>query len=326
MAKRVSSTAIGMFVVGSLALVIIALMVLGSGQLFRRPHRFVCFFQGSLNGLKVGAPVKFRGVEIGTVEKIMLRLPPSYGTINPQAAAMELPVIVDVDETQLKKQGGTGEALNPKELEALINRGLRAQLNMESLLTGILFIDIDLYPGTPVNLVLEPGARIREIPTIPTNLAQVQKSAMTALSHLEKVDFVALAQSITGAADATKDLASSPDLKTALASFREDAANLNAALTSIRRLSDNLNAKGGPLLASLQKTSDQAELTLAQVSSTMTALRMSVAPDSPLAYRLNVAIQDLSGASNAIRELADYLQRNPSAIVRGKYVSDRKEQ
>lgn len=325
MAKRVSSTAIGIFVIGSLALAVAALVVLGSGKLFRHPHRFVCFFQGSLNGLKVGAPVKVRGVEIGAVEKIMIRLPPSYGTVNPQMPP-ELPVIIDVDEAQLKRQGGTGEALKPRELEALIKRGLRAQLNMESLLTGILFVDIDFRPGTPVNLVLEPGARIREIPTVPTDLAQVQKSAMTALAHLEKVDFVALAQSITDAANAAKDLVGSPDLKATLVSLKEDARDLNATLDSIRDLSTSLHTRSGPLIASLKKASDQANLTLLQVSSTMSTLQATVAPDSPLAYRLNTALDNLAGATDAIRQLADYLQRNPSALVRGKYVSDRKPQ
>jgi paraquat-inducible protein B len=324
MAKRVNSTAIGVFVVGSIALMVVALAVLGSGQLFRRPHRFVCFFQGSLNGLKVGAPVKVRGVEIGRVEKIMLRLPPSYGRVKPQLPH-ELPVIIDVDEAQLRKQGGTGEALKPAELDALIGRGLRAQLNMESLLTGILFIELDFFPDTPANLVLEPGASIREVPTIPTNLAQVQKSATVALAHLEKVDFLALAQSVTDAANAAKELVSSRDLKDTLASLKVDATNLNATLTSIRRLSDNLNNDGGPLLASLQNTSRQAEATLTQMSAAMSAIQATVAADSPLAYRLDVALENLSDASNAIRELANYLQRNPSALLRGKYVSDHKE-
>jgi phospholipid/cholesterol/gamma-HCH transport system substrate-binding protein len=321
MAKRVNSTMIGMFVVGSLALAIAALIVLGSGHLFRRPHRFVCFFGGSLNGLKVGAPVKFRGVQIGTVEQIMLRLPLSYGTVKPQPRP-ELPVIVDIDESQLKRWGGTGEALKPRELDLLIKRGMRAQLNMESLLTGVLFIELDFHPGTPVHMVLEPGAQIREIPTVPTDLAQVQEKLTKALSYLEQVDFVAVAKSITDAANAMKDLAGSPELKATLTAFRQDAITLNATLVSIRRLSENFNAKTGPLLVSLQKTSKQAQAAMEQMSSTMTVLKTTVAPDSPLAYRLNTALENLSSASNSIRQLADYLQRNPSALVRGKYTSD----
>jgi phospholipid/cholesterol/gamma-HCH transport system substrate-binding protein len=321
MAKRVNSTAIGMFVVGSLALGIVALVVLGSGQLFRRTHNFVCFFQGSLNGLKVGAPVKFRGVRIGTVEKIMLRLPPSYGTAKPQTPP-ELPVIIDVDESQLKRQGGTGAALNPKEMDLLIKHGMRAQLTMQSILTGMLFIELDFHPGTPVHMALEPGARIREIPTVPTNLAQVQETLTKALSYLEQVDFVALAKSITDAANAMKNLAGSPELKATLVALRQDAVTLNTTLVSIRHLTDNFNAKTGPLLVSLQKTSNQAQAAMAQMSSTMAALKTAVAPDSPLAYRLNTALDNLSTASTSIRQLADYLQRNPSALVRGKYTSD----
>lgn len=321
MAKHVNSTAIGMFVIGSLGLVIVALVILGSGQFFRRSHRFVCFFTGSLNGLKVGAPVKFRGVRIGTVDKIMLRLPPSYG-IAKQETPPELPVIIDVDESQLKRQGGSGAALHPKELRRLIRNGLRAQLTMQSILTGLLFIELDFHPGTPVHMVLEPGGRIREIPTIPTNLAQVQESLTKALSYLEKVDFVALTQSITDAANAMKNLASSPDLKATLVAFRKDAVTLHTTLVSIRELTDNLNSRTGPLLVSLQKTSNQAQAAMEQMSSTMVALKATVAPDSPLAYRLNTALENLSSASNSIRHLADYLQRNPSALVRGKYSSD----
>lgn len=322
MAKRVNSTAIGIFVIGSIALGMVALVVLGSGRLFHRPHRFVCFFGGSLNGLKVGAPVKFRGVEIGTVEKIMLRLPPSYGTLSPQAPRYELPVIIDVDESQLKNRGGTGEALRPAELERLIKHGMRAQLNMQSILTGMLYIELDFHPGTPAEFVLEPGAQIRELPTIPTDLAQVQQALTKALSYFEKVDFLALAQSITDAANAIKNLAGSPDLKATLVALRKDAVQLNTTLVSIRQLSRNFNNRSGPLLASLQKTSNQAQTAMEQMSSTMTALRATVAPDSPLAYRLNTALDNLSSASKSIRQLADYLQRNPSALVRGKYVSD----
>src|SRR5271168_1480189 len=103
MGKRVSPAAIGMFVVGSLFLVLASLVVLSSGKLFSKPHIFICFFQGSLNGLKIGSAVKFRGVEIGTVKDIMLRLPASYGTVKPEAGIV-LPVLVEIRETQLRKR------------------------------------------------------------------------------------------------------------------------------------------------------------------------------------------------------------------------------
>src|SRR5215469_16213327 len=130
MPKRFSSTAIGIFVVSSLALAIAALAVVGSGSLFKRNHKFICFFQGSLNGLKEGAAVKVRGVQIGSVSAIRLRPLPSEGQLKPSVYAIQpIPVIIDIDESQLKAEGATGAALQPKEFNALVERGLRAQLN-----------------------------------------------------------------------------------------------------------------------------------------------------------------------------------------------------
>jgi paraquat-inducible protein B len=125
MPKRPSSAAIGMFVIGSIVLAVSALAVLGSGSLFKKSHKFIFFFRGSLNGLNVGAPVKVRGVQIGSVAEIRLRLDPSEGQFKKREGAFNaLPVIIDIDESQLKSKGGTGEALKPQELRAMIQRGL----------------------------------------------------------------------------------------------------------------------------------------------------------------------------------------------------------
>lgn len=325
MAKRISPTALGVFVVGSLALMLTALVVLGSGRLFRKEHKFICLFTGNLNGLKVGAPVKVRGVEIGSVVQILLRLPPAYGTVK-QQGPMRLPVIVDIDESQLKGRGGTGEALQPGELDSLIKRGLRAQLNMESLLTGLLYVDLDLYPDTPANLALEPGtARYPEIPTRPTTLEQAQETAMRALAKLDKIDFDALVKSMTDAANSATQLLNSPDLKATVASLKETTANLNKTVVSVDHEIAALNAKADPLITSLKKTSDDADIALAQAKSTMADLQTAISPDSTLRYRVDTALDNLSEASSAIRQLADYLQRNPSAVVRGKFVPENRQ-
>jgi paraquat-inducible protein B len=324
MPRRFSSTAIGIFVMSGLALGVIALAVLGSGSLFRRSHKFICFFSGSLNGLKVGAAVKVRGVEIGSVSEIRLRPTPSEGRFKRNIEIINgLPVIIDIDESQLKSRGATGAALKPQELNNLIKRGLRAQLETESFLTGLLYIDLDLHPGAPVNLMLEPGSGdYPEIPTVPTNLQQVQETAMKALAKLNEVDFVKLTQSITDAGSAAANLLGSPDIKATLASLQSATRNLNTMISTVRGMVDNVDNRSGPALASLKKAADQANLTLVQISSTAQTLQASLAPDAPLTYRLEMALENFSEASSAIRELTDYLQRNPSAIVRGKYVQE----
>jgi paraquat-inducible protein B len=321
MPKRFSSTAIGVFVMGSLALIIIALVVLGSGRLFKQSHNFICFFQGSVNGLKVGAAVKVRGVEIGSVSAIRLRPLPTEGQLKPSSYALTpIPVIIDIDETQLKAQGASGAALRPEDFKDLVKRGLRAQLQTESLLTGLLYVDLDVHPRAPLNLMVEPGTGgYPEIPTVPTDIEQIREVATKALAKLQDIDFVKLTESITHAGNAATNLLSSPDVKATLESLQEATKNLDRTITTVRGMVDNLNQRSGPTLASLKKATDQATLTLAQISSTATTLQAGLAPDSPLTYRLSVALDNLSEASSGIRELTDYLERNPSAIVRGKY-------
>jgi paraquat-inducible protein B len=335
MPRRFSSAAIGMFVVGSIVLAVVALAVLGSGTLFKRPHIFICFFQGSLNGLKVGAAVKVRGVQIGTVSDIRLSPKRSEGQLKVGTKSFGgLPVLIDIDESQLLARGATGAALKPKQLDALIKRGLRAQLATESLLTGLLYIELDLHPRTPVNLMLVPGSgRYPEIPTIPTEFQQIQETAMGALAKLDKVDVVKLTQSITDAGNAAANLLNSPDLKATLASIQATTKNLNISLqtttrnldktlSSIRGLAENVNDHASPLLVSLKKASDQASMALVQISSAASELQTTLAPDAPLTYRLDVALENFAEASSAIRDLTDYLQRNPSALIRGKYMRE----
>lgn len=189
MGRRVSPTLIGAFVVASFAILIVALIVVGSGRIFTKPITFICMFQGNLNGLKIGAPVKVRGVQIGTVTSIQLRLSPFQGRIRSNIRGLRLPVILDVDPSQLLARGGTGEALETSGLDNMIKQGMRAQLATESLLTGLLYIDLDLHPNTPIKYVLEPGGPYREIPTVQTDLAQLQERLTLVLDKFEKIDF-----------------------------------------------------------------------------------------------------------------------------------------
>jgi hypothetical protein len=105
----------------------------GSGRMFTRPVRFICMFQGNLNGLKIGAPVKVRGVQIGTVATIQLRLLPSQGRMLPGIKGLRLPVIIGVDRSQVLARGATGEALGTAGFDDWIKKGMRAQLATESL-------------------------------------------------------------------------------------------------------------------------------------------------------------------------------------------------
>src|SRR5271168_1007017 len=128
MAKRISPTAIGTFVVASFAILLVVIVVVATGKLFQKPVTFVCMFQGDLNGLKIGAPVKVRGVQIGTVAGIQLRLSPAEGRLRDEAGSLRLPVILELDRSQLTSRGGSGAALEQAGFDDFIKRGMRAQL------------------------------------------------------------------------------------------------------------------------------------------------------------------------------------------------------
>jgi paraquat-inducible protein B len=322
MTKRVSPAVIGAFVVASFAILIVALIVVGSGRMFRKPSRFICMFQGNLNGLKIGAPVKVRGVQIGTVSEIRPRLAPSEGRLLPGLKGLRLPVIIELDRSQLLAKGGTGEALGETGFKSFLEQGMRAQLNVESLLTGLLYIDLDLHPNTPMNLALEPGGPYQEIPTIPTNFAQIQERVTKALDKFEKIDFQALVVSITDAANSIKGLTGSPELKATLGSLKETVANLNQAISSARGILNNANSKIGPLVADLRQSSDEADKTMKDTRAVLVSLQQTLDPNSPLAVHLNQTLDQLGETGRSLEEFTDYLQRNPSALIRGRYVPD----
>jgi paraquat-inducible protein B len=321
MAKRISSTAIGVFVISSVAILLTTIMIVGSGKLFKHPLLLVCMFEGDLNGLNVGAPVKFSGIQIGSVADVKIALSPEEGSLKQNAARLDwLPVIVEIDRSKLVKRGGKGLALADEGFDQMVKLGLRAKLNTESILTGLLYVDLDLFPDTPVNFELQPGGRYREIPTIPTTLESVQKQATQALAKFQQIDFKALAASITEAASSIRILADSPTTRATLEALRGTTADLNQTVVAMRRTLENVNNHIDPIVANLQKNSAEINATLRQTQATLIAVEGVLDPDSPVMARLSETLDQLDDTSRSLGSFTDYLQQNPSALVRGKYI------
>ncbi len=195
MNKKISPTLIGGFVLGAVILLVIAVIAFGSGRLFRKTKEFVVYFDGSVNGLNIGAPVKFRGVEVGSVKNILLQLEKGM-------EVQSIPVVFEIDLKKITSRGGAVTLLeDPRALKVAIDRGLRAQLRTESFVTGVLYIGIDLFPGTPVKFVQGAGSKYPEIPAVPTTLERVQVTAGEILAKLSEVDFKGMMDSVSRAVD-----------------------------------------------------------------------------------------------------------------------------
>jgi paraquat-inducible protein B len=166
---RANPAVVGGFVVGAIALIVIGLLLFGGTGWFVQRNQYVAYFPGSVKGLQVGAPVDFRGVTIGQVTEIRVQY-------DPQKVSARIPVIMEIDPTQIEVVGRDQAVAQSAEPERLIEAGFRAQLQSQSLLTGLLFVNLDFYPDKPTRLVGgdEPYP---EIPTIPADLEQLQQSA-----------------------------------------------------------------------------------------------------------------------------------------------------
>ena len=227
--KRANPAVIGGFIVGAVVLVIAGVMMLGSGKLFTETIKCVMYFEGAIQGLYVGAPVNFRGVKVGSVTSIKMQF-------DRQNFAIRIPVIVDFP----KGAGGTMEMLNadpraPKDaLAALIERGLRAQLQTDSLVTGLLFIQLDLPPATspeaaPREATVDPATKLLEIPTVPTTLQEVSNTVRQVLDKLAELPLEEMLRSAEGTLLGINRLVNAPELQEAI-------HNLNVTLTGMQQV------------------------------------------------------------------------------------------
>lgn len=319
MARRANAKAIGAFVIGAIALAVVAVLVLGSGRFFVKRHTYVLFFENNINGLRIGAPVKFKGVEVGSVTKILLTFNLPRGRVAfSSPMEVRIPVVIELGEGYFSRSQGGSELDNPEFMKQAISDGLRAQLGLESLLTGLLYVDLNIHPGSPANFVLPPGSHYQEIPTLPTALQQAQSAASRLIANLDKVDIIGLTESLNKTLNAIRTLADSPDLRNALASMNVTAARLGKTAESVGRTADRMNAELLPLSKGLRADSEQASITLQQARATLASIKEALEPGAPLVYQTTKTLKDVSAAAQAVSRLADYLEEHPAALVRGR--------
>jgi paraquat-inducible protein B len=331
MNKRISPAMIGAFVLGAIALIVIAILVFGSGRLFRQTRNFVLYFDSSVNGLRIGSPVKLKGVEIGSVKDIRILV--GQGT-----AGDEIPVIIEIDLRKLTQRGAAAAAAATVDPEAMqkviIDRGLRGQLDMESLVTGLLYVALDFFPGTPINLVQKPGGDYDypEIPTLPTTLEQAKGALTRVISKLEDIDFKELDANLQATLKGVNRTVNSPEIESVLRSLARVMPKVDQAVVNIRNLAGTMEDKVKILADDLQHTSGDARLALKQAADALKQTQETMKRaegavvnietlsdlDSPVNYELVKGLRDVSSAARSLRALTDYLERNPRAPIFGK--------
>ncbi len=325
MSKRASPTMVGGFIVGGVALVVGAVVVLGSGKLFKDTVEYISWFEGSVNGLNPGAPVKFMGVRIGQVTAIRLRaaedgMLDTAEEFENWEVNLRIPVYYELDRDLLRKEGSVADVGDPVVAQLLIEGGLRATMAVESILTGRKYILLSVDRDSPIHVVNDPSVDAFEIPTISTGLEWLERDVQNLMNKLTNLDVEGLVQAITDAANDIGALASGKETRAALNDIPGTLAEVRSTLRTIQALAASADTTLETIRPRIDASSQEIEAAAEELDAMLANLRAVVEPGSPLLTKLETSLYEIGIAAAALGELADYLQQNPSALLRGKDV------
>jgi len=342
MRKTTNPKMIGAFVLGGLLLLVLAIGIFGSSRLFETTRTAVAYFDRSVAGLDQGAPVTFRGVRVGQVKKVALR-------VEAEKLSARIPVYL---EFQLERIDWVGEeGFTDEQIQRLIDSGLRAKLVPQSLVTGKLMVELNFEPDTPARLI--GGADVPEIPTTESEIQAFVSSlstlplqdlmasatqAVTQLNELlgqDQIDQVApmalqtlseyrkLAQDLRGRiGPLSQDLSSGA--KAATESFQQADRSLaqmeremTKTLEAVRAATQTLQQRVDILSQDLRGTSQAATGAFEQAERTLNSADQTLEPGSATQRQLRRALEEFANAARAVRSLAEKLERNPNALITG---------
>ena len=301
--RKANPTVIGAFVLGAVALTVAAALLFGSGRLFQKTTRWVIYFDSSLTGLDIGAPVVFRGVPVGSVVDMA-------AFVDPDRDITASPVYIELVRGVVRVPEGVTR--RPFEIidKWIHDKGLRAQLKSQSLVTGKLYVDLGFHPGTPLDLKgLDPG--VHEIPAVPTQLELIETTIKDFVARLKKMPLEDIVQKLDSAIGSASELLSDPKLNDAI-------ANLDGTLEEARVLVAKVNGRFDDLAGDLEGTLEQATKTLEDADAAIADVRTFIEPGSPVHYQILVVLDELSQTLRSIRTLSDGLRRDPNQLIFGR--------
>jgi len=325
---KVSPATVGMFILGALALFVIGFLSFGGSNIFKKPSRFLVYFDESVSGLDPGAPIKIYGVRVGRVAAVNVR----YDATAKEAVVQ---TVCEINRNVLSDSAGeTIDLTNAARFQQLIDRGLRARLSFTGI-TGLLFVELTIedpkeYPANPRFMSAEDLV----VPAIPSPIAEVQSSIVEIVANIKKVDFPglsrdlrtllatanrkateldtkALADGLQRAAGAVEKFVNSPEAQQAL-------VNLNSTLAEARTTLAKIDGQVGPVGDDLRRTLADAQTALQQLTSAAATTRRFVQDQGALGDELTQALRQVADTAAALERVADALNRNPNSLLVGR--------
>ncbi|MDW3095545.1 MAG: MlaD family protein [Gammaproteobacteria bacterium] len=327
MSKQANPTIIGAFVAGAIALIVGSLILLGSGALFSDKQTFVTYFDGSIQGLRVGANVNFRGVRIGQVRDVHVRFDNSMNEFDlPVYIELEPGAIQSSQEIQFTSDD------SQKMMGTLVEQGLRAKLQMESFVTGQLLVELDFYPDSPIELRGDNN-KILEIPTIPSDIQLALEQTQDIMAKLRSLPVEDLVVNLISAVDGIEEFVRSPEMGNTLKGLNQlvnspatqnithelqaSIKHLNSIAEEIKVIIQETSKRVNPVIADSESTLTEIQMAAIQMQKTFEEIQTSLDDDS-VRYELTSTLDELRNAARSFRIYLEYLEQHPEAFLKGK--------
>lgn len=330
MSKQANPLAIGAFLVGALILLTAGVMIFGGSDFFKDKKRFVIFFDSALNGLNVGAPVKLQGVQIGNVNEISLVMDSATGRIFK-------PVVIEIDpallqDLSVQQSGGHSKKQRMQDAQRMIDAGLKGRLETQSLLTGLLYVDLNFYSDKPINLVKLDYKNLPELPSVPTTVDEIRNTADEIFNRVRQLPLEEITKNMADTLDSMHGLLESDNTKKSMAALAKSLqetqrlmsslndqigplmVNANSALTETRTTLQDFNKELLPVLKAAEQSLNAATKMMEGSQNALTAVETMAAPDAQLGQTL----VEMRNAARSLRDLTESLERRPESLIYGK--------
>jgi paraquat-inducible protein B len=299
---RANPALIGLFVIGALALAAVSVVVFGSGRIFEERTLVVTYFEGAVTGLDVGAPVIFHGVKIGGVTKI-------DAMIEAESFEVLVRVFFELVEGSVETIGNadlTGHAA----VARFIEKGLRAQLKSQSLITGKLYLDLGRHPDSEIVLQkLDPN--VPEIPSVPMTFEVLGRELRDLVDRVRKLPLEKMIEDLASTVAGLNVLVNKPETG-------EVIDNLNQTLERAEQLIGRLDER-------VDDVADQLELAVRDISEaaaaaeqTLVTVQTTVEPGSALNHELMETLLELQATLRSLRSLTDEMAEQPEQVIFGR--------
>ena len=313
---------IGAFVLGGIVLALGAIIFFGNFRLFSPTRRAAVVFEGSISGLSVGAPVTFRGVRVGAVDSILIQF-------DAKTRTAYIPVTMQLEPDRVRVSG-SDNAEAGLDLSVLIARGLRAELNTQSFVTGQSEINLDFSPGSPA--VLHPN--VTSLDEIPTRQSTIQRVR----DELSQLPLRELVENASATLESVRKLSSrlDSDLPSLIAAMKttSDSATrtadattqaigdlqgkLDTTLGRISQLATNADQQLSQRSADLHTMLVSANQTVLQTRDALNQLKSLTSDRGTARINVEAALRDLAAAAASLRGFASDVEHNPQLLLTGR--------